>query len=41
MAALLLAGAALAQPSEADKVTATALFKEGRALMEARRFPEA
>lgn len=41
MTALLLAGAALAQPSEADKVTATALFKEGRALLEARRFPEA
>ena len=41
VAVLLLAGAALAQPSEADKITATALFKEGRALMEARRFPEA
>ncbi len=37
----LVAGTALAEPSAGDKATATVLFKEGRALMEQKKFAEA
>lgn len=40
-AAALLVGSARAEPSAADKATATVLFKEGRALMEKKQYAEA